>query len=94
MAETLRGIFEWVADRGGVLGSLALVLICLLVGYALLMFVVSSFRTLFRNLGLRAVPEGESGSVIAAIVMCGVSVALLVWYVSFAISEFPDWLGL
>jgi hypothetical protein len=94
VGQTLRGIFEWVADRGGVLGTLALVLISLLLGYALVMFVLSSFRTLFRSLGGRAVAEGQSGSVIAAFVRCGVSVALLVWYVSFAVSEFPDWLGL
>ena len=90
--QTLREIFEWVADHGGLLGSLALVLISLLLGYALVMFVLSSFRTLFRNLGRRA--EGQFGRVIAAIVSCGVSVALLVWYVSVAVSEFPEWLGL
>lgn len=94
MGQILRGIFDWVADHGGVLGTLALVLLGLLVGYALVMFVLSSFRTLFRKLGGRDVAEGHSGSVIAAIVWCGVSVALLAWYVSVAVSEFPDWLGL
>ncbi len=94
MGQILRGIFEWVADHGGVLGTLALVLIGLLLGYVLVMFVLSSFRTLVRNLGRRAVAEGQSGSVIAAIFWCGVSVVLLMWYVSFAVSEFPDWLGI
>ena len=94
MGEFLRGVFEWVSGHGGVLGSLALVLLGLLLGYALVMFVVSSFRTLIRNMGLTAGDEGKPGSVIAAIFWCGVSVALLVWYVAFAVREFPAWLGL
>ena len=94
MGEFLRGVFEWVSGHGGVLGSLALVLLGLLLCYALVMFVVSSFRTLIRNLGLAAGAEGKTGSVIVAMVWCGVSTALLVWYVSFAVREFPAWLGL
>ena len=94
MRENLQGIFEWVADRGGVLGSLVLVLVSLLLGYALVIFVLNSFRALFKSVGGGSGDEGQSSSVIAVIVRCCVSVALLVWYVSFAVSEFPEWLGL
>ena len=94
MAEILRRIFDWVADRGGVLGSLGLVLLGLLLGYALVMFVLSSFRTLLQSMARPAGAERRLVGVIAAIVRCGISVALLAWYVSFVVREFPAWLGI
>jgi hypothetical protein len=94
MGQILRGISELVADLSGVWGTRVLALVGVLLAYVLVMFVLSSFRTLFGNPGRRAVAEGQFGRVIVAIIWCGVSVALLVWYVSAAINEFPNWLGI
>ena len=94
MGEILRGIFEWVAHRGGLLGSLALVLLGLLLGYALVMFVISSLRALFQTMGRPAGAESRLVGVTVAIIRCVVSVAFLAWYVSFAVREFPGWLGI
>jgi len=91
--EILRRISQWVADYGGVWGTRILALVSVLLGYGLVMFVLSTVRALFQKIGRPS--EGRRfGDVLVGLVWCGLAVALLVWYVRVAIKEFPDWLGI
>jgi hypothetical protein len=92
--DLLDELAAWVTAHGGVWGTRMLALLSVLLGYGLVWAVISSLRGLVRRLSRP--PEGESRTVvvIAALVRCGIAVALLTLFVRAAIRRFPDWLGI
>ena len=94
MSEILRGFSQWVADHGGVWGTPILALVSVLLGYGLVMFVLSTVRALIQKIGRPSEGQSRVGDVLVGLVWCGLAVALLVWYVRVAIKEFPEWLGI
>ncbi|HSA57753.1 MAG TPA: hypothetical protein VLE53_18710 [Gemmatimonadaceae bacterium] len=94
MKEFLRAIHQYVAANTGPWGGRILAVAAVLVGYALIWFVLGLWRGYLVRVSRPPAGSSRVTVAIAGFLVCGLATAALAWLLLGVADAFPEWLGL
>jgi len=92
--EFLRAIHQYLESHTGPWGGRALAIVAVLLGYALVWFVLGLWRQYVVRVSRPPPGSSRVGVAISGLLVCGLATAALAWLLLGVAEAFPEWLGL
>ena len=94
MKEFLREIHQFLAAHTGPWGDRFLAILAVVLGYALIWFVLGLWRQYLVRVSRPPAGSSRVGTALSGFLVCSLATAALVWILLGVADAFPDWLGL